>query len=67
MNSKLESHLKKTVANGISLNNIKKKGKIVLLDYSVKGSIDNKSLRLVLVIDEKLTSVRRGENKKQDP
>ncbi len=63
MNSKLDSYLKKTVANSVVLSNIKKEDNTVSLDYNVAGAINKKVLRVALVINEKVTSVKRGENR----
>ncbi len=63
MNTKLDNHLKKTSENSIELTNTKKEGNTILFDYKVAGSIDKKKLRVALVINERITYIKRGENR----
>ncbi len=63
MNTKLDSYLKKTSENKIELTNVKREDNTILFDYKVLGSINEKTLRVALVVDERVTSVKRGENK----
>ncbi len=63
MNIKLEKYLKNTPVNAVTLSNIKKENNIISLNYQVAGTIGKKKLKVVLVIDERITSIKRGENK----
>ncbi len=64
MQSKLRTYLGKSVSNSITLKNVKKTdNNSVAFGYTVNGSIDDKQLRVVLVIDERETFVKRGENR----
>ncbi len=61
--SEINSHLKRKVQNGVQIGKISSEAGKVLFDYSVTGSLDHKLLRVVLVIDERITEVKRGENR----
>ncbi|MDO5980292.1 DUF1223 domain-containing protein [Flavivirga spongiicola] len=63
MKSKLDSYLKKTSLNRVVLSNIKKENGAISLDYKVEGAINKKTLRIALVINERITSIKRGENR----
>jgi len=43
--------------------NIESDDKKVAFDYNVEGSSAGKNLRAILVLDERTTEVRRGENR----
>lgn len=60
--AKLRNYLKKTVANQVALNNVvTAKGK-VKFDYQISGELNNRKLRYLLVINDRITQVTRGEN-----
>ncbi len=63
MYSKLKSYFKKTQPNVVAINALDKKNGIVTYDYNIKGTVDGKTLRAVLVIKERETIVKRGENR----
>ncbi len=63
MTVKLNSYLDKTPINVVALSNIKRDSGIFSFDYKVEGAIDKKTLRVVLVINERTTSIKRGENR----
>lgn len=62
MKDALKTYLKTSVANSVALSNVKQDDQSVSFDYSIKGALANKQLRVVLVIDERDTFVKRGEN-----
>ena len=49
--------------NKIEIQNAKRDPNTVLLDYQIEGSLEGKSIRAVLIIDERITQVNRGENR----
>lgn len=66
LTSKIKSYSLKNVENSVIITNVTKKGKIVSFDYKVDGNLTKKHLRMALVIDERTTSVSRGENKNKE-
>jgi len=63
MNSKLKEYLRKSTENEVTISNIETINDAIKFNYEVEGSVSNKSLRIVLVINERITSVNRGENR----
>lgn len=63
LQNKLTSYLKAETTNAISISNSKVKNGKVHFNYEVEGNIENKQLRFVLVINERTTEVKRGENR----
>lgn len=63
MYSKIDSYKAKKTTNQVELKNISNDGKKVSFDYTVVGSLTNKVVRTLLVLDERTTQVRRGENR----
>ncbi|MEZ4803149.1 MAG: DUF1223 domain-containing protein [Gelidibacter sp.] len=63
LNSKIKSYLGKPAENTILISNVKKDNQTISFDYKIEGGIDDKHLSVALVIDERTTSVSRGENK----
>lgn len=63
MTSKLKSYLKKSAFNNVLLKNVKREADKIHFDYNIDGAVDKKTLRIALVINERRTSVKRGENK----
>lgn len=61
--SKIASYSIKNSQNSLLLSNANILGKSISFDYNVKGEINKKLLRILLVIDERTTTVSRGENK----
>ncbi len=61
--SKIENHESKGAANGIVLSKVIANDGKVDFQYVMKGSLAEKQLRAVLVLDEKTTQVARGENR----
>ena len=63
LTSKIKSYLNKTAENKVVLTATKNPQNYIDFSYSVEGDTTNKSLRIVLVIEERTTSVKRGENR----
>ncbi len=63
LKSKIKSYLGKKAENSISISNVKKSDTSISFDYHVEGDISNKKLLIALTIDERTTSISRGENK----
>ena len=60
--AKIKSYLKKSTSNKVMLT-AKNSQNSVNYNYTVEGDLTNKVLRVVLVIEERTTSVKRGENR----
>ncbi|WP_299886604.1 thioredoxin family protein [uncultured Lacinutrix sp.] len=63
LNDKLEAYEKLKAKNSVTLSNIKQINKMINFNYSINGSIKDKKIRFILVIDERITKVKRGENR----
>jgi len=63
LDNKLKAYKKQLATNKVSLSNVKTDDNTISFNYEVEGDIDNKSIRFVLVIDERITQVKRGENR----
>lgn len=63
MYAKIDAYADRKVENTISISNIVRDKKNIGFDYKLFGSINNKNLRAVLVLDERATQVSRGENR----
>lgn len=63
MQSKLTNYLKKTSNNSIVLNKILRDDNTIEFTYKIEGDINEKQLTVALVINERITSVNRGENR----
>jgi len=61
--SEINSHLKEKAQNGIQLRNVVAGVNAVSFEYAATGDLGHKLLRAILVIDERTTKVKRGENK----
>lgn len=51
-----------TAENQLQITDVKRDSRKVLLEYSIDGSLNDKRLRAVLILDERITKVKRGEN-----
>ncbi|WP_422351210.1 DUF1223 domain-containing protein [Flagellimonas sp.] len=49
--------------NTIQLNNIQHTSSEVKFDYTLSGNLKGRQIRVVLVLDERITQVKRGENR----
>lgn len=63
MKTKLKSYLAKSSENKVAISNLNHVNKTINFNYNILGDTNNKKLRALLVIDNKTTSVNRGENK----
>ena len=63
MSTKLKSYLSKPASNAIQVSQLKKTDDSVSFEYTIEGDIDEKTLSVILVIEERITSVKRGENR----
>jgi len=63
LSNKLKTYGKQASKNTVSISNAKKNNNIFDFDYSINGDIKNKEIRFVLVIDERTTEVKKGENR----
>lgn len=63
MYNKIAAYKKKKAVNTIKLSNIEADAKKVSFDYTVEGDNVGKNIRAILVLDERTTQVKRGENR----
>lgn len=63
MKHKISEYSKGKASEKITISNSKLKDDFVTFDYNFEGNTDHKNLRIVLVIDERKTNVKRGENR----
>jgi len=63
MNSRLKKYNKISSKNTIAITGLKKENHIIDFIYQIEGDIKNKRMRVALVIDNRITVVKRGENK----
>ncbi len=59
----IAKYAQEKTSNHIALKNVSKKNDLVSFDYEILGNINQKDLRIVLVLDERITAVKRGENR----
>lgn len=62
LKNKIHQYLNQKPKNTIHVSG-NKKGNKVAFDYDIEGSVENKVLRAVLVLDERSTEVNSGENR----
>lgn len=63
MKMAVNSYLNTEVNNSLNLNKVKRKQGKISFEYEISGSLDQKKLRAVLVLDKRVTKVKRGENR----
>lgn len=63
LSNKIAVFGEQTPENEITLAAVNKQSNTVKFQYSLKGPLDNKTLRVVLVLDKRVTAVKRGENR----
>ncbi len=63
LNSKISTYGKIKAVNKIYLSNAQRNRNKLSFDFKVEGKLKDKLLRAVLVLDERTTSVKRGENR----
>lgn len=63
MYGKIQMYKEKKSANRVGLENISVGNTSVSFEYDVEGGLENKVIRTLLVLDERTTEVKRGENR----
>ena len=63
---KITEYSKKSNTNKIVLSDILKQESLVKFNYNIEGDVKNKYIRTILVINERKTSVKRGENRNRE-
>ncbi len=63
LTSKIIEYGKLQAINNITISSAKQNNNSIAFSYEVKGELADKELRAVLVLDERITSVKRGENR----
>ncbi|RZN82708.1 MAG: DUF1223 domain-containing protein [Winogradskyella sp.] len=66
LKQKITQYAKQKPKSNISLSKVIKDDDIVNFDYKIEGLQSDDNLRIVLVIDERRTSVKRGENRNRE-
>lgn len=61
--SAIRKYAKIKAANQVSIQNVEADERNVSFDFGIFGGLKNKSLRAILVLDERKTQVKRGENR----
>ena len=59
----IEKYKEEKTVNSLTLKNVKSNKGSVTFNYAVDGPQEGKDLRILLVLDERTTSVKRGENR----
>lgn len=60
--SSIAENLSNTPKNNVTFSNLKKEGTKISFDYAVAGITNDKKLQVTLVLENKITKVKRGEN-----
>ena len=63
LHSKISAYKEIPAMNKVVLENVKKEGGKINFGYQISGEIKNKNIKAVLVLDERTTQVKRGENR----
>ncbi|MGB5822221.1 MAG: DUF1223 domain-containing protein [Saonia sp.] len=63
MYAKIDTYQQRKAVNKIEINTLKPDARSVAFDYTIAGATANKRLRAVLVLDQRATEVKRGENR----
>lgn len=63
MNIKLKEYAKVSAENKIEISEVKIEKDNISFNYDIFGVLKNKSIRIVLVIEERITEIGRGENR----
>lgn len=63
LEKKISQYSKVTAESNLKILNTKSEDGIVNFDYQIEGLKENDNLRVILVINERITSVKRGENR----
>ncbi len=63
LSAKIEQYSNLNSENKLTVNNITSTGNTISFDYTFQGPREGKELRAVIVLDERTTVVKRGENR----
>lgn len=63
LNSKIESYAKQRARNKVLVSKIERTDSFIKFEFEIQGKLTGKNLRTVLVLNNRITSVKRGENK----
>ena len=63
LSQKINTYQRQKTVNHIALSNVKQAEKGVSFDYNVDGALLDRNLRTILVLDERTTAIKRGENR----
>ncbi|RNC88656.1 MAG: DUF1223 domain-containing protein [Allomuricauda sp.] len=61
--SKINGYKEKGAQQSIAIHKVQKQGTTINFDYTVEGISKDSELRAVLVLNERITAVKRGENR----
>jgi hypothetical protein len=64
--SRIEAYREVPSSNSVMVSASRKVGRELQLDYEVLGPFEGRIIRAVLVLDESVTQVKRGENRNRD-
>ncbi|TMU56165.1 DUF1223 domain-containing protein [Flagellimonas algicola] len=59
----INTYSQENPANKIQLNNVQKASSEIKFDYTLTGNLEGRKIRIILVLDERTTQVKRGENR----
>lgn len=63
MNAAIALYKKERAANEITISRIASKSDVIVFHYKVNGHLEDKNLRAILVLDERTTEIKKGENR----
>lgn len=63
LKTKISEYSKKKTSHTVRLSGLDKLGNSIAVNYDLKGKLNGKRLRIALVIEDRVTSVKRGENR----
>lgn len=63
LTTKIAKYSKKKALHTVQILNLEKSENAISLNYSLKGELIGKRLRFALVIEDRITNVKRGENR----
>lgn len=63
LKAKISEYSKKQTTHNVQLTHLEKLSNSVVLNYHLKGELKEKRLRIAVLIEDRITSVKRGENR----
>ncbi|WP_299113428.1 DUF1223 domain-containing protein [uncultured Winogradskyella sp.] len=66
VNQKIKEYSKKDNANSILLSEVLQSESLIKFNYNIEGDVDDKYIRTILVINQRKTYVKRGENRNKE-